>query len=144
MVPIAIANAAPVGVEMAGSGQPQGMIEDLIDAMLNGGVNRGLFIFVNVCFSLLLVFLLLLTATWGVNVHTVFMLILCIGLFASINWYAARTRTVSSFGLSTRANVGSVVRFCSFGQVCAPRACAVCLVRWLQSASSFLGHWRGR
>lgn len=63
-----------------------GMVEDLVDAMLNGGINRGLIVFANGCFVVLFIFLMLLGIFWGLNIHVLFMLALCTGLLVSINW----------------------------------------------------------
>lgn len=63
-----------------------GMVEDLVDAMLNGGINRGLIVFANGCFVVLFIFLVVLAIVWGLNIHVMFMLALCTGLLFSINW----------------------------------------------------------
>lgn len=78
--------AAPSAVKKPVKQQPS-IVEDLVDAMLNGGVNRGLHLFANGCFILLFIFLLLLGVFWGLNVHVLFLLALCTGLMVSINWY---------------------------------------------------------
>jgi hypothetical protein len=79
------------------------MLEDLVDAMLNGGVNKGLHTFVNICFTLLFIFLLLLGAFWGLNIHVIFMLTLCAGLMLSINWYTVRAGMNRGRGLAALA-----------------------------------------
>ncbi|EDO40071.1 predicted protein [Nematostella vectensis] len=63
------------------------MLQAIVDSIFVSGVTGQVLLAVNLIFLSLLVVLLCLLLIFGFNIHLLFLLLLCGGLLASINWF---------------------------------------------------------
>lgn len=71
--------------EVSSTQEPRGFISDLVLNAFEPGVNSAVLIFINLVFFLLLVTLVAVTFVTGINIHTIFLGILALGLMIGFN-----------------------------------------------------------